>query len=96
MPFDLIRMEADFDRIAIFEARIALLWERFPLLYGFHVTDDLTVTHVGVHSWRGCTNMREINEPICVELAELADLVADLPEGAVELVRGRTFARALH
>jgi len=50
------------------------------------------VTDVAVHSWPGYVAGEEVYRDLITALADLAD---ERPE-AVELLRGRTFARALH
>ncbi len=70
----------------LFLARIANLFERLPMLSGFHVTVELDVVEVSVHTWPGWVPARELEDEI---RAALEDLMADL-------LQGRTFARAFH
>ena len=53
---------------------------------------DLEVTELSVFTWPGYTAGRELYEEVMQSLVELAD---ERPE-AVQLMRGRTFARAVH
>ena len=77
---------------AFFRARVAELFERLPMLCGFHVNDDLEVLQIAVHTWPGWVPGRELPEQIS---AALGDLIADGAEQAAELLRGRTFARTV-
>jgi len=62
------------------------------MLCGFHVTDDFAVVEISVHGCEGGLPSCELSSEIC---AALEDLIAD-SEDSIELLRGRTFARALH
>ena len=81
----------DPERMAIFTERIAALFERMPILCGFHVSESLTVVEIALHDG-GSRSAREASERICVTLQDFLDDVND----GVELLRGRTFARAIH
>ena len=77
---------------AIVEEHVHALFRRLPMLSGFSLRDDLEFDDVVVHGWPGYTAGSELYQ----ELGEaLADLAEERPD-AVELMRGRTFARALH
>ena len=77
---------------AVVEEHLEALFGRMPMLQGFSLRDDLQVADVALHTWPGYTAGRELYE----DLAEaLDDLAAERPD-AVELLRGRTFARAFH
>lgn len=76
---------------AIVEEHVGALFRRMPMLSGFSVLHDLEVGDVAVHTWPGYTAGREFYEEL---MQALADLVDERPEAA-ELLRGRTFARAL-
>ena len=77
---------------AIVEEHVHALFSRLPMLSGFSLRDDLEFADVVVHAWPGYTAGAEFYE----ELAQaLADLAEERPD-AVELMRGRTFARAIH
>lgn len=84
-------IEQDPERMAVFTERIAALLEHLPMLCGFHVTEGLTVVEVTFQDG-GLHYAREAEERICVALQELLDEVDD----GVGLLRGRTFARAIH
>jgi hypothetical protein len=77
----------------LFLVRIAELFERLPMLSGFHVTLELDVVEVSVHTWPGWVPARELEDEI---RAALEDLMADGAEQMAELLQGRTFARAFH
>ena len=81
------------EQLAMFQARVAVLFERLPMLCGFYVTEDLRITQVTVDAWRGAAPEREVGVQIC---AALEDLTSDPGDDSVELLRGRTFARAVH
>ena len=66
------------------------LFERLPTLAGFRLRDDLMVDDLTVLSWPGATG-RYLDEIVMRSLVELAERH---PE-AVDLMRGRTFARSL-
>jgi hypothetical protein len=68
------------------------LFQRLPMLSGFWLRADLEVTEISVFTWPGYTAGRELYEEVMQSLVELAD---ERPE-AVQLMRGRTFARAVH
>jgi hypothetical protein len=91
MLIDHAGIDEDPERMAIFTERITALFERLPILCGFHVTEGLAVVEVTFHHG-GFRSAREARERICATLDELLD---DL-SGGVELLRGRTFARAIH
>ena len=62
------------------------------MLSGFWLRPDLDVAEVSVFTWPGYTPGRELYEEVMQSLADLAD---ERPE-AVQLMCGRTFARAVH
>ena len=68
------------------------LFQRLPMLSGFWLGPDLKVAELSVFTWPGYTAGPDLCEEV---MQSLADLAEELPE-AVELMRGRTFARALH
>ena len=71
---------------------IAALFERLPMLCGFSVSDDLQVADIAVDTWPGYTAGKDFHDEF---LAALSALTEERPD-AVELLRGRTFARTLH
>ena len=77
---------------AIAERHLSGLFARMPMLCGFSLRHDLEVTDVAVYTWPGYTAGEDLYRDLMQALAELAD---ERPE-AVELMRGRTFARAIH
>jgi len=89
------------------EATVNALFRRYPALCGFSVRDvatgskeleagqperDLVLAEVGVYPWPGYAQSGQLLSGIAVALLELMD---ECPE-ARELLRGRTFARAIH
>ena len=76
---------------ALIDGRIAALFGRLPMLCGFALEADLQLAEVSVHSWPGYVAGEDLYGEI---VTALADLVDERPD-AVELLRGRTFARAL-
>ena len=81
------------ERLAAFRARIAVVFARLPMLSGFYVSDDLSLMEVTVDGWTGSTATSLLKDEICTALE---DLIADDATEAAELLRGRTFARAVH
>jgi hypothetical protein len=77
---------------AVLEKHLADLFRRLPMLSGFTLQQDLEVSDVTVHSWPGYVAGEELYKDLMVALTDLADERPD----AVELLRGRTVARALH
>jgi len=78
---------------ALFIAHIAQLFERLPMLYGFHVTAELDVVEVAVEPWAAWLPPHELSDEI---RAALDDLIFDGTEQTAALMRGRTFARTFH
>jgi hypothetical protein len=76
---------------ALVARHVRELFKRLPMLSGFWLRLDL-VAEVSVFSWPGCSAERGLYEEVIRSLVALAE---ELPE-AVQLMRGRTFARALH
>jgi hypothetical protein len=77
---------------AMVEERVDALFRRLPMLSGFSLRKDLEFADVAVQTWPGCSAGAEFYEELVQALADLAE---ERPE-AVELMRGRTFARAIH
>jgi hypothetical protein len=77
---------------AVLEKHLGDLFRRLPMLSGFSLGEDLAVTDVVVHSWPGYVADEELYKDLMMALNDLAD---ERPE-AIELLRGRTFARTLH
>ena len=76
----------------IVESHLAALFGRLPMLCGFALRDDLELTEVTVHSWPGYTAGESVFEEL---MQGLVDLAEERPDAAL-LMRGRTFARAVH
>jgi hypothetical protein len=76
-----------------FNARLRVLFDRLPMLSGFHVTQDLSLVEVTIYGSRGAAASSERVDEIC---SALQDLIVDLSDDAVDLLRGKTFARAIH
>ena len=71
---------------------VRALFERVPMLCGFSVRSDLEVADVAVSTWPGYGAGPELYDDVVRALEELVDERPD----AVQLLRGRTFARAFH
>jgi hypothetical protein len=68
------------------------LFNRLPTLAGFQLRSDLMVADVSAVGWSNCTPIRRLHVTVMQALVELEECH---PE-AVELMRGRIFARNLH
>jgi hypothetical protein len=77
---------------AVVEAHITAIFQRMPMLSGFSLRDDLEVTDIAISTWPAHTAEQGLYEDL---LQALADLAEERPD-AVEVLRGRTFARAFH
>jgi len=77
---------------AIVAQHVHQLFQRLPMLSGFWLRPDLKVAELSVFTWPGYTTGRDLDEEV---MQSLVDLAEKLPE-AVQLMRGRTFARAVH
>ena len=77
---------------AIVARHVHQLFQRLPMLSGFWLRPDLEVAELSVFTWPGYTAGQDLYQEVMQSLAELAE---ERPE-AVQLMRGRTFARALH
>lgn len=85
--------EARRQHVEAFVARhLRDLFQRLPMLCGFWLAPDLDVAEVSVFTWPGYTPGRELYEEVTQSLADLAE---ERPE-ALQLMRGRAFARAVH
>jgi hypothetical protein len=76
---------------ALLQARIGGLFQRFPMLCGFSVQNDLYVSDVAINTWPGYTAGADLYEEIADTIAVLVD---ERPE-TKDLLRARTFARTL-
>ena len=77
---------------ALVEQHIEALFRRLPMLVGFSLRDDLEVRDIAFDTWPGYTAGQDLYDEMAQALADLAEERPD----AVELLRGRTFARAFH
>ena len=77
---------------AIVAQHVHQLFQRLPMLSGFWLRPDLKVAELSVFTWPGYTAGRDLYEEV---MQSLVDLAEELPE-AGQLMRGRTFARAVH
>ena len=77
---------------AIVARHLSELFRRLPMLAGFCLRPDLEVAELAVSTWPGYTASRDLYEEVVQSLAGLAE---ERPE-AVQLMRGRTFARTVH
>ena len=77
---------------AIVDRHLSELFQRLPMLAGFWLRPDLEVDELSVFTWPGFAAGPELYEEVMQSLVELAE---ERPE-TVQLMRGRTFARALH
>jgi hypothetical protein len=77
---------------AIVARHVRQLFQRLPMLSGFWLRPDLKVAELAVFTWPGYTASADLCEEVMQSLIELAE---ERPE-AVQFMRGRTFARAVH
>ncbi len=77
---------------AIVARHVHQLFQRLPMLSGFRLRPDLEVVDLSVFTWPGYTVGQDLYEEVMQSLIELAE---ERPE-VVQLMRGRTFARAVH
>jgi hypothetical protein len=77
---------------AIVARHVRELFQRLPMLAGFWLRPDLEVDELSVFTWPGCTAGRDLYEEV---MRSLVDLAEERPEAA-QLMRGRSFARAVH
>ena len=62
---DRIALHERSQRVDLFRARVAVVFERLPMLCGFHVTEDLSLTEVTVHGWLDSTALFGLKDEIC-------------------------------
>jgi hypothetical protein len=77
---------------AIVARHLSELFQRLPMLAGFWLRPDLEVDELSVFTWPGYSASRDLYDEV---MRSLGDLAEERPE-AVPLMRGRTFARAVH
>ncbi|HET7365996.1 MAG TPA: hypothetical protein VFJ70_20665 [Burkholderiales bacterium] len=68
------------------------LFQRLPMLCGFCLQPDLQVGEVTIFTWPGYSAGGDLYDEVMRSLVELAEERPD----AVQLMRGRTFARTVH
>ena len=76
---------------AIVARHLRELFRRLPMLSGFWLHPNLEVAEL-VSTWTGYTAGPDLYDQVMGSLVQLAE---ECPE-AVQLMRGRTFARAVH
>ena len=77
---------------AIVARHMQALFQRLPTLCGFWLQPDMEVTELEVFPWAGYTAGPGLYDEVMQSLVDLAEESLE----AVGLMRGRTFARALH
>jgi len=77
---------------AIVARHVRQLFQRLPMLSGFWLWPDLKLAELSVFTWPGYTAGQDLYEEVMQSLVELAEERSE----AVQLMRGRTFARAVH
>jgi hypothetical protein len=77
---------------AIVARHVRQLFQRLPMLSGFWLGRDLKVGELSVVTWPGYTAGRDLYDQVTEGFVQLAE---ECPE-AVQLMRGRTFARTVH
>jgi len=77
---------------AIVARHVRQLFQRLPMLSGFWLRPDLKVAELSVFTWPGYTTGPDLYDQVTESFVQLAE---ECPE-AVQLMRGRTFARAVH
>jgi hypothetical protein len=77
---------------AIVARHLSVLFRHLPMLAGFWLRPDLELEELSVFTWPGYTAGRELYDEV---MQSLVDLAEERPD-AVQLMRGRTFARAVH
>jgi hypothetical protein len=87
------QLEAHYEQTEAIVARhVRELFKRLPMLSGFWLRPDLQPDELSIFSWPGYTAGRDLYEEVMQSLIALAE---ERPE-AVQVMRGRTFARAVH
>ena len=77
---------------AIIAKHVRQLFQHLPMLAGFWLRSDLRVAELSVFSWPGYSASQQLYEEVMKSVVELTE---EHPE-VVQLIRGRTFARAVH
>ena len=76
-------------------ARVLQLFRRMPMLLGFSIRDDLSIAEVEVLDWPGCAWGKDFHDELHDQISAAVVQLINEREDAAELLRGRTFARAL-
>jgi hypothetical protein len=77
---------------AILAQHVHALFQRLPMLSGFWLAPNLELGELSIFSWPGYTAGADLYDEVKQALVDLAEERPD----AVQLMRGRTFARAVH
>ena len=77
---------------AIIAKHVRQLFQHLPMLAGFWLRSDLRVAELSVFTWPGYSAGQQLYEEVMQSVVALTE---ERPE-AVQLIRGRTFARAVH
>ena len=77
---------------AVISRHVHEMFKRLPMLSGFWLGPNLKVAELSVFTWPGYTVGADLYEAVRQSLIDFAE---EHPE-AVPLMRGRTFARAVH
>ena len=77
---------------AILARHVHALFQRLPMLSGFWLASDLELGELSIFSWPGYSAGPDLYDEVRQALVDLAEERPD----AVQLMRGRTFARAVH
>lgn len=77
---------------AIVARHVREIFRRLPMVVGFWMRPDLEVAELSVFTWPGYVAGRDLYDAMMQLLVELAETC---PE-ALQLMRGRTYARAMH
>lgn len=83
----------DVARQLALHSRVTELFRRLPMLSGFYVGPDLNVMELAVFTWPGWVLGPELADEIRDALEEL---IFDDTHSTADMLRGRTFARAIH
>jgi hypothetical protein len=77
---------------AIVAQHVSKLFQRLPMLSGFWLGPDLELAEVSIFAWPGFNAGSDVYDEV---MQSLVDLGEERPE-AMQLIRGRSFARAVH
>ena len=77
---------------AIVGRHVDELFRRLPMLSGFSLRPDGEAAELSIVAWPACAAGQDLWDEVIKSLVELTDERPD----ALQLMSGRTFARALH